>query len=176
MGTMVCSIKNCHNAYYAKGYCKHHYDKNRRHGSPHFQEVFKKDLLCIGPQCDRNRFSKDMCHKHYMKIRMTGTFDDLQVYGEASKQKSRARTAQWKKENWEYYKAYLLSRKKRVKKATPKWADRNQIIQFYKNCPKEFHVDHVIPINGKSVSGLHVIDNLQYLPKIENLKKGSKVL
>ncbi len=172
---MICSVTDCNRSYYAKGYCQHHYDKNKRHGSPLFQRQLKKFLDCVAPRCDRKRFAKDMCTKHYAKIRMTGTLEELKVYGEASKQKSRERTAKWKRDNWEYYKAYLCSRKKRVRMATPKWADKTTLISFYKSCPKGFHVDHVVPLNGKNVSGLRVIENLQYLSKIENLKKGSKV-
>ena len=55
----------------------------------------------------------------------------------------------------------------------PKWADLEAIRQFYYNCPKGYEVDHIVPFNGKNVSGLHVLNNLQYLTKIDNLKKGN---
>lgn len=54
---------------------------------------------------------------------------------------------------------------------TPKWADRNAIREFYVNKPEGHHVDHIIPLRGKLVSGLHVETNLQYLPALENLRK-----
>lgn len=38
----------------------------------------------------------------------------------------------------------------------------------------EWHVDHILPLKGKQVCGLHIWSNLQVIPKIINLKKGSK--
>ena len=45
----------------------------------------------------------------------------------------------------------------------PPWADLTAIQNFYLNRPNGFHVDHIIPLCGKKVSGLHVLENLQYL-------------
>jgi hypothetical protein len=56
----------------------------------------------------------------------------------------------------------------------PTWADKSAIKDFYLNCPEGYHVDHVIPLQGKIVSGLHVLENLQYLPAKENMSKGNK--
>jgi len=38
----------------------------------------------------------------------------------------------------------------------------------------EWNVDHIIPLKGKNICGLHVWNNLQVIPKITNLKKGNK--
>lgn len=66
----------------------------------------------------------------------------------------------------------------------PKWitkAQRNQIREFYEtasNRTKEtgvpYEVDHIVPLRGTNVSGLHVPWNLQVLTKSENVKKHNK--
>ena len=57
---------------------------------------------------------------------------------------------------------------------TPPWADLKAIKQFYANCPKGYHVDHIVPLQGDNVSGFHVLNNLQYLSASENRSKGNK--
>ena len=72
------------------------------------------------------------------------------------------------------------------RKATPKWLTDNQkkeMENLYIKCKDmeklddvKYHVDHIIPINGKNVCGLHVPWNLQILKACENRKKSNKVL
>ena len=56
---------------------------------------------------------------------------------------------------------------------TPAWADLDKIKEIYKNRPDGHHVDHIVPLVGKNVSGLHVHYNLQYLTAEENLRKNN---
>lgn len=65
------------------------------------------------------------------------------------------------------YKLYLLER-------TPPWADKEKIKEVYISCPEDCHVDHIIPLRGKLVSGLHVHENLQHLKACDNLLKNNK--
>ena len=67
---------------------------------------------------------------------------------------------------------------------TPQWLDKDDvwIIQeiyelSYKRTEMtgiKWHVDHIIPLQGKLVSGLHVPANLQVIPAIINMGKGNK--
>lgn len=67
---------------------------------------------------------------------------------------------------------YRAERAKRV----PIWynTQHDEIKAFYKACPDGYQVDHVIPLRGDNVSGLHVITNLQYLTPEDNLKKSNR--
>lgn len=86
--------------------------------------------------------------------------------------------ANWIANNKEKHLAYFAeyeARKRVLKKeVTPVWANRKAILEFYENCPEGFHVDHIVPLQSKYVSGLHVEFNLQYLPAKDNISKGNR--
>lgn len=63
-------------------------------------------------------------------------------------------------------------------RATPKWLTKkqlNDITEIYQKCPIGYHVDHIVPLQGTNICGLHVPWNLQYLPAKENMSKGNKL-
>ena len=78
-----------------------------------------------------------------------------------------------------------FSAKRRALKAssTPKWANLDKIRSIYLECQLitmktgiEHHVDHIIPLKGKLVSGLHVETNLRIITASENCKKSNKII
>ena len=97
---------------------------------------------------------------------------------------------QWSKQHYINYKQSFCDRASiryiLKKKQTPKWLtilDQLKIIQFYKERDRlnkltgiNFHVDHMVPLQGKTVSGLHVPWNLQILTSVENVRKSNKLL
>ena len=66
-------------------------------------------------------------------------------------------------------------RRSRKLKAIPKWANLEKIKEIYKNCPKGYHVDHIIPLKGINVCGLHVPNNLRIIKAKHNLIKGNRL-
>ena len=84
-----------------------------------------------------------------------------------NKRRSQKKCAGTKRANVAKYRA---AKDQRV----PAWVDLQAITEFYKACPKGMTVDHIIPLRGKTVSGLHVLDNLQYLSLSENSSKGAR--
>jgi 5-methylcytosine-specific restriction endonuclease McrA len=65
-------------------------------------------------------------------------------------------------------------RRTALRNSTPPWVDKSELLRIYRACPPGMVVDHIIPLKGNGVSGLHVPWNLQYLTAVDNLQKGNK--
>lgn len=76
--------------------------------------------------------------------------------------------------NQAYHVARAAEYRARITRQCPAWADKLQIKEIYSRCPPGYHVDHIVPLHGKLVSGLHVEHNLQYLLASENISKSNK--
>lgn len=66
--------------------------------------------------------------------------------------------------------------------ATPMWANKKAIQAIYEEARQRtlelgiaHEVDHIVPIQGNKVCGLHVEHNLQILTKSENIRKHARL-
>lgn len=90
----------------------------------------------------------------------------------------------WRENNPYKYTAIVAKRRAAKQSRTPAWLTSTHLAAInavYKHAAEltkvtgiVWHVDHIIPLQGKTVSGLHVPWNLQLLPATENIKKGNR--
>jgi len=96
------------------------------------------------------------------------------AYYQSTKEERLAYGSAWAKANRPALRARDARRAAAEKRRIPAWADLAAIKKVYKECPEGYHVDHIIPLQGENVSGLHIAENLQYLTPEENLSKGNR--
>jgi hypothetical protein len=95
-----------------------------------------------------------------------------------------ASVKKWQAKNKPIVNFHIAKRRASKKKACPSWLsaiDLAQIQEFYDlalaktmQTGVKHNVDHVVPLQGKNVSGLHVPWNLQVITAKENFSKGNK--
>ena len=70
--------------------------------------------------------------------------------------------------------ANVLKRNLLIDKATPKWADFDLMNDMYIEAKYfQMEVDHIVPLQGKNVCGLHWEGNMQLLTLLENRRKSN---
>ena len=95
-----------------------------------------------------------------------------------------ARNREWNANNKPLKAALQAKRKSAILQRTPVWdKDAHLIVAKYqlanmltRETGKPHHVDHIIPLQGKNVSGLHVFSNLRVIPGEDNVKKSNKYI
>lgn len=163
----------------------------------------KKCFKCIETK-NLDRFYKHLGMKdgHLNKCIDCTKLDSKDHYIKSGKEYQKLIRANWRIKNKEKNKlmkkqsrkrhpatgvAQLAKRRATLKNAMPKWLtieQKQEIKQFYIDAKElqwlsdptdPLEVDHIVPLQGEIVSGLHVPWNLQILPKSTNVKKSNKV-
>ena len=87
----------------------------------------------------------------------------------------------WAKNNPDKINAKCAKRRLTIEQQCPSWANLDKIREFYTVAKQltethgnNFEVDHIIPLRGKYVTGLHVEINLQIITRIANIRKGNR--
>jgi hypothetical protein len=162
---------------YIKSYRKEDYQKNKDRYSTKAKVYYEK-----------NREHLISYSKEYYLKNKDHVSEYNKSYYEATKhdrvEDNRKRARDWYHNN----RARAISRNRerelKQKSATPKWLSeghKKQIHAIYehaKDCSvvsgEVYEVDHIIPLQGKNISGLHVPWNLQVLPMDVNRAKSNK--
>lgn len=148
-------------------------------------------LICI--YCHRNRNKKwrllnsdrkKSQQKRYREDNKEKVATLSKEWAKKNPERDKLNRKEWRRQNSDLINSHTRKRQAAKLKRTPLWLSElhlQQIEIFYDaaaRLTKEFgikmHVDHIVPLQGKNVSGLHVPWNLQVLPASENFRKCNK--
>ena len=115
----------------------------------------------------------DNYNKAYHKLNKESLNNKRKADRLKNPEKYKKRFSNWSKNNKHLVNERAARKRARIKQQTPVWANLKAIKDFYKKCPEGYHVDHIIPLKGKNITGLHIRDNLQYLTASANIRKGN---
>ncbi len=106
----------------------------------------------------------------------------IRKYAEANRERERMRAVAYRKVNKDKVAAHCRRRQATKIGATPKWADSFLMTEAYHLARLrgaatgfKWHVDHIVPLRGKLVCGLHVEANLQVIPAKQNWSKNNRI-
>ena len=135
-------------------------------------------------ECKRKQ-DKEYSKKNAARIRQRAS--DW-YYNNRSKEEfikvSKQRLKDWRSRNLDKHAAKENKRRALKLRAMPKWLSEEQLkaitteYALSKWCSEvmgtKYHVDHIVPLKGKQVCGLHVPWNLRVIPAKENIIKGNR--
>ena len=144
--------------------------------------ICKKLLKIIEFSPSENRCKKcNSIRKQEYYIKNT---EKIALYNKEYRENNRDYYKNWKKVNKDKVNASTRYRQAAKIKRTPSWLtekDKLMMQEFYSLAKEKekctgikWHVDHIIPLQGKLVSGLHVPINLQVITAKDNLSKSNK--
>jgi hypothetical protein len=151
-------------------------NSTRKDGHANQCKICTKDYQC------KNKEKISEKKKQYYQANK----DNIIEYNKLHKTRIRIIKSQYQKQNKDKVNATAAKRRASKLGATPVWLttiELQQIEELYEIAlafklytGEKYHVDHIIPLQGKNVCGLHVPWNLQVIPAKENISKSNKLI
>jgi len=157
---------------------KANYQKNKDKEQEKIKEYKSKNKEKINEYQKQYKEDNKETSRAYSKKYYLENKENSSKYAKANYQKNRekriAQAQDWAKNNHSKRTSIFANYKATKLKATPAWFERKQIEKVYKEARKYgFHVDHIVPLQSKTVCGLHCWHNLQLLNASINCSKGN---
>ena len=159
------------------------FHKNKRRADGHHEyckdcrkaQYLRRDQdSAIKRSATRYAANREQCLAQ-MNVRYQQIIEQKQAYGRAHYAANKSK-----------YVSRAMLRKKHVARATPPWFDEFHLFAIQeafdladrrkKVTGIDWDVDHIIPLCGKTVSGLNVIENIAVIPKSMNSAKRARYL
>lgn len=172
----VCNLKR--QAVYRKKqdrskYWKKRYSENKESIQSYNKEYYRKY---------RERFAER--NKKYIEKNREKLYESNRLRYQENKEEYKEINDRWRANNTDKINANSAKRYALKADAIPPWLskeDKENIKSIYSLCSKltestgtPHHVDHIVPLKGRNVCGLHVPWNLQVISAEENLSKGNR--
>ena len=158
-------MKHCSNCKQIKEFTEFYTNKGKYH--------------CYCKECTKQK------NREWKQINKEKVFSYDKAWQQANKDKKSKNYKNYQINNRAKVNSYNSLRRALELKATPSWLtneQKSQIDSIYwlarlqqELNDEQYHVDHIVPLRGKTVCGLHVPWNLQVMSAKENLNKGNKL-
>jgi ribosomal protein L3 len=132
----------------------------------------------IAPRLKSNRSCKVCAYEK------RAAYENSEAYTKWKDENRKNVCSKWQQNNKDIANANTRKYQASKLKRTPIWLSEEQItdLQSFYTMAKELetvfpwkqHVDHIVPLQGKTISGLHVPWNLQIISAKENISKGNR--
>lgn len=152
---------------------REYYNENKEEIKAYQVEYRKKNADILREKDKLRKLKNRDIRLEKMKVR------SAKYYAENKERLKPIRKA-WNENNKHRLTAKDAKRRSAILSRSPKWADLSAIREVFLKAEiisklgKKVHVDHIIPLQGKLVSGLHVASNLEVIGSYENRVKANK--
>ena len=103
------------------------------------------------------------------------------AWAERNRNRSKAAARRWYQRHLAHARLQLAISQASRRQRRVLWANRDAIAEIYaeaarltRTTGRSYVVDHVIPLKGRAVSGLHIASNLRIVERLENARKSNK--
>lgn len=170
--------------------CAKSHSKNFRDKNPKYHHQYNKEYYP-----ENKERTKELSDRYYARIKEENYKEHKErhdrnhkKYRSTHQEEVRQREHKYRANNPGAVNATTAKRRAQKLNATPIWADLKEIKEIYKECQRinilhkknggtdMFVVDHIIPLQGNNVTGLHVANNLRIITASENSTKSNKII